>query len=134
MESRKFIYKETAIVAAGEGIGVALMLIVFAALGYFDLTVFLGGIMGGILAAANFFLMSYFAVKAADKAQAQDVAGGQKLIQLSYMGRMIGLLVALILLAKSGWFHVLALAIPLAFPRPVLTAAEFIQKKGGRKS
>lgn len=134
MESRKFIYKETAIVAAGEGVGIALMLIVFGLLGYFDLTVLLGGIMGGILAVGNFFLMSYFAVKAADKAQNQDVAGGQKLVQLSYMGRMVGLLVALVLCAKSGWFHVLALAIPLVFPRPTLTLAELIQKKGGKQS
>ena len=134
MESRAFIYRETAVVALGEGIGIALMLVIFALSGYFDITVLLGGIMGGVLAVGNFFLMSYFALKAADKAQNQDVAGGQKLIHLSYTGRMIGLLVALVLLAKSGWFHVLALAIPLAFPRPVLTAAEFIQKKGGRKS
>lgn len=134
MESRAFIYRETAVVALGEGIGIAFMLVIFALSGYFDITVLLGGIMGGVLAVGNFFLMSYFALKAADKAQNQDVAGGQKLIHLSYTGRMIGLLVALILLAKSGWFHVLALAIPLAFPRPVLTAAEFIQKKGGRKS
>lgn len=134
MESRKFIYKETAIVATGEGVGIALMLIVFWLLGYFDLTVLLGGIMGGILAVGNFFLMSYFAVKAADKAQNQDVAGGQKLVQLSYIGRMVGLLVALVLCAKSGWFHVLALAIPLVFPRPTLTLAELIQKKGGKQS
>lgn len=134
MESRKFIFKETAIVAAGEGVGIALMLIVFGLLGYFDLTVLLGGIMGGILAVGNFFLMSYFAVKAADKAQNQDVAGGQKLVQLSYIGRMVGLLVALVLCAKSGWFHVLALAIPLVFPRPTLTLAELIQKKGGKQS
>ena len=134
MESRAFIYRETAVVALGEGIAIAFMLVIFALAGYFDITVLLGGIMGGVLAVANFFLMSYFALKAADKAQNQDVAGGQKLIHLSYTGRMIGLLVALVLLAKSGWFHVLALAIPLAFPRPVLTAAEFIQRKGGRKS
>lgn len=134
MESRAFIYRETAVVALGEGIGIAFMLVIFALSGYFDITVLLGGIMGGVLAVGNFFLMSYFALKAADKAQNQDVAGGQKLIHLSYTGRMIGLLVALVLLAKSGWFHVLALAIPLAFPRPVLTAAEFIQRKGGRKS
>ena len=134
MESRAFIFRETAVVALGEGIGIAFMLVIFALSGYFDITVLLGGIMGGVLAVGNFFLMSYFALKAADKAQNQDVAGGQKLIHLSYTGRMIGLLVALVLLAKSGWFHVLALAIPLAFPRPVLTAAEYIQRKGGRKS
>lgn len=134
MESRKLIWKETAAVAAGVCIGTGLMLIIFVLAGYFDITVLLGGIMGAFLAIANFFLMSYFAVKAADKAQNQDVAGGQKLVQLSYMGRMAGLLIALVLCAKSGWFHVLALAIPLVFPRPALTLAEIILKKGGKES
>lgn len=134
MESRKYVYRETATVAIGVVIGIALMLAIFALTGHFDLTVFLGGITGGILAVGNFFLMSYYAVKAADKAQNQDVTGGQKLIHLSYTGRMIGLLVILVLCAKSGWFHVLALVIPLVFPRPALTIAELIRKKGDKKS
>ena len=134
MEPRKYTFQETAVVAAGVGIGVGLMLIIFAVTGYFDITVLWGGLMGGFLSIANFFLLSYFAMKAADKAQNQDVAGGQKLVQMSYIGRMIGLLVALVLCAKSGWFDVLALAIPVVFPRPVLTIAEFIRKKGGKAS
>ena len=50
MESRKLVFKETAIVAAGEAICVAAMIGVFVLLGYYDTAVLLGGLMGGILA------------------------------------------------------------------------------------
>ena len=107
------------------------LIAVFALLNKYDTSVLLGGLAGALIATANFFFMSLFATVAADKAEAQDVAGGQKLIQLSYMGRMLGLFLVLFLCAKSGLFHVLALAIPLIFTRPILTVSEFFKKKGG---
>ena len=131
MDSRKMIFRQTGVVALGQLICTALMIGVFALVGKFDLTVLLGGLVGMVLAIANFFLMSLFADMAADKAERQDVAGGQKLIQLSYMGRMVGLILVLVLCAKTGWCNVLALAIPLVFTRPILTLAEYKRKKGG---
>lgn len=131
MDSRKFVLKETAVIVAGQAVCTAAMIGIFALLGKFDLTVLWGGIAGALLATANFFFMSLFASLAADKAEAQDVAGGQKLIQLSYMGRMLGLSLVLFLCAKSGIFHLLALVIPLVFTRPILTVSEFFKKKGG---
>lgn len=134
MEFKNTIGKDTAVVAIGQIIGAAAMIGIFALLGHFDLTVLLGGLAGTALATANYFLMYLFASMAADKAEKhQDVAGGQKMIQMSYMGRMIGLLLALVLLAKSGWCNVIALAAPLAFTRPILTIHELILKKGGAK-
>ena len=133
MESRKLLFHETAVVAAGQAICTAAMIGVFALLGKFDVSVLLGGIVGALIATANFFIMSLFVNLAADKAEAQDVAGGQKLIQLSYMGRMLGMFLALIVLAKSGFFHPLALVLPLAFTRPILTIAEIFNKKGENK-
>ena len=131
MESRKFVFRQTGILAAGQALCTAAMIGVFALIGKFDTSVLLGGIVGSLIATANFFFMSLFATLAADKAEAQDVAGGQKLIQLSYMGRMLGLFLILFLCAKSGLFHVLALAIPLVFTRPILTVSELFKKKGG---
>ena len=83
MESRKLVLRQTLFVAAGQVICTAAMIAVFAVLGKFDRSVLLGGIVGAVVATANFFFLSLFAVLAADKAEAQDVAGGQKLIQLS---------------------------------------------------
>ena len=134
MKSKNTAFRETLPVAIGQAACTAAMIAVFGLLGKFNFSVLLGGIAGAAVSTANFFIMSFVANLAADKAEAQDVAGGQKLIQLSYMGRMIGLFVVLILCAKSGYFHPLALVIPLAFTRPILTVSEILKKKGENKA
>ena len=129
-QSRKLVLKETVWVAAGEAIGVALMFGVYAIIGKFGIPVLLGGLAGWLLATANFFFLAVMATLAADKAEAQDVAGGKKLMQGSYPIRLLVLAVLLILCARSGFFDVIALVLPLVFVRPVLTIAEFFRKKG----
>ena len=133
MNSKNTAFQETRTILLGQILCTAAMIAVFAVLGYYQFSVLLGGIAGALIATANYFFMSFFANRAADKAEAQDVAGGQKLIQLSYMGRMLGMFLALIVLAKSGFCHPLALVLPLAFTRPILTIAEIFNKKGENK-
>ncbi len=134
MDSRKSIWNDLSPILVGQILCTAAMIGIFAVLGYYDTSVLLGGIFGSLIAIANFFFMTLGVDLASKKAEAQDVAGGRKLIQLSYMGRMAFILIALILLAKSGICNVLALAIPLVFNRPILTVYEFIRKKGGNDS
>lgn len=129
MDSRKIALYETGIIALGELVGVALMIAVFALLGKYDTTVLLGGIVGGLIAVANFFSMAVITTLAADRAEAQDVESGKKLVQGSYPVRMLVLAAALFLCAKSGYFHVVALVIPLIFVRPTITLAEFFRKE-----
>ena len=129
-ESRKIVLKETALIAIGELVCVALMCGVYALIGKFSLSVVLGGLVGLVLATGNFFFMAVAATLAADKAEAQDVEGGKKLMKSSYPVRLLVLAVLLILCAKSGFFDVVALVLPLVFVRPVLTVAEFFRKKG----
>lgn len=131
MAFQKRISRQTVSVAIGQMIGIAVMIGVFALFGKFQMTVLYGALAGGAVAFLNYFIMELVANKAADKAQAQDVAGGQKLIHLSYTGRLIGLFAVLVLFAKSGWFHPLALVLPLAFTRPILTILELMVKRGG---
>ena len=133
MNSKNTALRDTGTVLIGQIVCTAAMIAVFTILGKYQLSVLLGGIAGAAIATTNFFLMSFFANRAADLAEAQDVAGGQKLIQLSYMGRMFGMFLVLILLAKSGYFHALTLVLPLAFTRPILTIAEIFKMKGERK-
>lgn len=130
-ESRKLVLKETALIAGGELICVALMCGVYALMGKFGIPVLLGGLVGALLATANFFFLAVVASLAADRAQTQDVADGQKMIRSSYLIRLLVLAVLLILCAKSGFFDLLALLLPLVFMRPVLTITEFFRKKGG---
>ena len=129
-ESRKYVLKETAIVAAGVLAGAALMCGVYCLLGAFDNTVLLGGLVGALVATGNFFSLALIATLASDKAEAGDPEGGQKLMKSSYPLRMIVMLGILLLCAKSGWCNILALVLPLAFVRPVLTVREFFRKKG----
>ena len=84
MDSRKIVLQETSVIAIGEAICYPLMLLAFYLCGAFDRTVVIGGIAGALIATANFFFMALSTSLAADKAQAQDIKGGQSTIQFSY--------------------------------------------------
>ena len=114
----------------GEVVCVALMLGVYALLHKLNLSVILGGLVGTVLAVGNFFFMAVIATLAADKAQAQDVEGGQKLMKSSYPIRILLLAGLLVVCAWSGYFDILALALPLLFVRPIIMVCEFFGKKG----
>lgn len=131
MDSRKIVFKETGIILLGELISVPVMMLIFYLAGYFDPTVIYGGIAGAAIAVANFFLMALSTSVAADKAERQDVKGGQATMQTSYILRQLLLFGALILCAKSGVMNLLALVIPVLLVRPIITIAEFFRKKGG---
>lgn len=134
MESRKIVYCETGIVAIGVAVCTAVMMLVYALLGRFDLSVLWGSLAGAVLSIGNFFFMAVGASLAADKAENQDVKGGSLLVRNSYMVRLLILLIVLIACAKSGVFNLIALVIPLLFVRPTLTVAEFFRKKGADPS
>lgn len=130
MDSRKLVLRQTAVVALGEALGVGAMLGIAALLGYSGRTVLLGGIVGGLLATANFLFMAIFACMAADKAEAQNVKGGKALIQASFLGRTAVLFVALFAFVKSGLCSPVTALLPLLFVRPTITIAEFFRKSG----
>ena len=134
MDSRKFVLKETGIVALGQAVCIALLIGIFALLGKFDTAVWLGGIAGGVLAVANFFFMAISASVASEKAVAQDVKGGQLTMRLSYMVRLAVIFIILFALVKSGVCNVFTAVLPLAFTRPILFVADFFRKSGEIKA
>lgn len=75
MDSRKIVFKETAIVAVGEVLGIGVMLGIYALLHRFSGRVAYSAALGGVLALLNFFLMAVGTSLAADKAEAQNVKG-----------------------------------------------------------
>ena len=133
MDNRKYIISQTLTLLAGEVILCALMVGVFAVLGYFDLTVVWGALAGALIATANHAILIFGVLAASAKAEKQDVKGGQALVQMSYMGRLFGLFLILVLCAKSGVFNLIALVLPLVFTRPLLTFTEYYHKKGGNE-
>lgn len=130
MDSRKTVFQQTGVVALGVGLGTAAMLGVFALLDQFAFSVVLGGIVGAVVAIGNFFFMAISVCMAADKAQNQDVQGGQATVKRSYLLRMVVMVVILFAFAKSGLCNVIALVVPLLFVRPTITIAEFFRKAG----
>lgn len=130
LESRKIVLRETAIVAIGEALCCAIMVGVFVLAGHFAMNVLWGALAGYVLTVGNFFVMAVGTSLAADKAEDQNVSAGKNLMRSSMMLRYVVLAVLLFVLAKSGVCNVIALALPLAFVRPVLMLSEFFRKKG----
>lgn len=133
MESRKIVFKETAMILIGQVICIAVMFGVYALLGRFTTKVLLGGIVGGVAATLNFFFMAISTSLAADKAEQDNVKGGKATVQGSYLIRMVVLFVVLFACIKSDWFDLLALLLPLVFVRPILSVGEFFRKSGDKK-
>ncbi len=133
MDMRKYVLSQTGIVALGEAVGVAAMVGVFALLGQFNKTVLLGGIVGGMVAVANFLVMAIGVSIAADKAEQQNVKGGQAAIKISYALRMAVMALVLFAFARSGICNVIALVVPLIFVRFTLTLQEFFKRKPGEQ-
>ena len=129
MDSRKIVFQQTAIIAIGELICSALMVAVFAALGYFRMNVLWGALVGSLVMTANYFFMAVTVSLAADKAQQDQVQQAKKMVQLSSTVRLIAMGIVLFACIKLG-ANVIALVLPLAFARPILMLAEFFRKKG----
>ena len=134
MDARKIVWKHTATLLLGQVICLGMMYAVFALLKRFDITVLLGGLVGTLLSTLNFFFMAVGTSLAADKAENQDVKGGQKLIRLSYASRTVILFVVLFACIKSKLFNLFALLLPLVFVRPILMFAEFFRKPGEKST
>lgn len=134
MDPRKIVLHETLVIAVGTVLCAAVMVGIYALLGFLDRTVVLGALIGSVLSIANFFIMAVSTNLAADKAQEQDVSAGKKLVQGSYMIRLLAIFGILFVFAKTGLCDPLAMVLPLAFVRPVITVYEFFRKKEDKKA
>ena len=132
LESRKIVIRESLYILLGVSALTALMYGIYALIGLFDIGVLLGGLVGTVLACGNFFFMAVTASIAADKAEEQNVNGGNRIIRLSYPVRLLVLTGVLLACGFSGVFDPIALVLPLAFVRPVLMLGTFFRKGSGK--
>ena len=130
MNTRRFVLRETGMLAIGEALCTGLMVGIFAATGYYNTTVLLGAAVGLFIAVANFFLMAVAAEAAADRAVNDDVKGGKAIVKTSQNMRLIGMFALILVLAKTGVCNPIAMVIPLVLARPVLMVVEFFRKAG----
>lgn len=127
--SRKYVLRQTLVLLFGEMVCVGAMWFGYMLLGKCSSSVILGGLVGVLVVTGNFLALATIATLAADRAEQQDVPGGEKLIRGSYPIRLLAMAAILVLCAKSGEVDVVALVLPLLFSRPVFTVAEFFDKK-----
>ncbi len=114
------VRKETKRVAIMTLIGVILMIVVFCILHQiwpdyipFDYTVFLGGIVGGIVGVANFFLMG---LTVQDVANTTDEELARSKMRASYMRRSTMQLFWAVIAIIAPCFQFMAGILPILFP------------------
>lgn len=129
MDSKKIVLRETAVIAVGELLCSALMLCVYAALGFFQFKVLWSALGGCIIMIVNHFFMSVTICLAGDRAERGEVDAAKKSVQLSSTVRLICMGIALFVGIRLG-ADVIALVLPLAFVRPILMVCELFGKKG----
>ena len=101
-----------------------IMVGVFAACGYFDMSVIYGAILGYAAAMANFILLAITLSKSLGKAEHATRTMG-----LSYVLRMIMIAAAVMIAITSPFFNYVAAVIPLVFPRFAIMIMNLRKKK-----
>ena len=129
MDSRKIVYRETALVAGGEMLLTAAMVGIFGALGYFSLIVLWSGLVGCLIAICNHFAVGVTVSLAADRAVRGEVEAAKQMVKTSATMRLVIMGILLFVALKLG-ANAVALILPLLFIRPILMLAEFFRKKG----
>lgn len=112
-------------VTCGTAVLTVAMIVVFAIIGKFDITVLLGALLGFCGAALNFYLLALTLLKSLEKGK-----NATAFISSSYLLRILFIAAVVIFAIKSPHFNYIAVVIPLIFPRVIITVLEGIMKSG----
>ena len=112
---------------------IALMLIlellVFFILGFFDITVLYGGLLGSLVSFLNFFFLAVTVEMSVKKGK----ANAQGTMGISYMVRLLFIALAVVFAIKSSYINYVSAVIPLIFPRISILILNILSKKGEAK-
>lgn len=121
----KNLLKEVYRMAVGVLILSAVSVIVFLVLGYFDITVIYGTLLGAAVCVLNYFFLALSIQKAVSKSE----GGAKGTLGSSYTLRMILIGVTVYAGIKISYFNYVAVIIPFLFPRIIIMAINFIQNR-----
>lgn len=134
------VLTQTAHVALGVAAMVAVMLVVYAVLGRFSLSVLGGGLYAGALGVANFFIMGLMVQsitdRAAERQRTEEEITALSLemknrMKLSYNLRMIALFALLVLGIAVFHFDALATILAALFPSVVIRILQILEARKG---
>ena len=138
MKPDRAVRRETLRVAAGVFALVAVMLLVYAALGRLNARVALGGLYTGALTVVNFFVMGLTVQgvtnRAAEKSRSEQELADLTIemknrMKLSYNARMIALFGLLVLGLAVFKFDPLATILPVVFPTIVIRVLQILEAR-----
>lgn len=132
MQLRRIV-KDCTLFAVFEAVFCAAMVGILALVYKFDLSTILGAMIGWVVALGYYVCIIICVNLATERAKAQDVEGGQKLMRISYPLRMLGVLALLLICAITGVFDILALALPMLFVQPAMAVANALQRRRAAK-
>lgn len=107
---------ETKRIAVGVFSMLAIMLIVYAALGRFSLAVLLGGLIGALYAVLNFLLLGMTVQKVAEMREENEELARMQM-KSSYNMRMVIMILLIVVAFALPFVDGLACMIPMLFPR-----------------
>lgn len=125
------VKKEIKFMALGCALCSAVVMLVFAFIGKFDLSVLFGALVGYVLAVGNFILMSYGVVKALETG---DEASAKLKMRSSYIWRTIVMLGVMALAIAFEAVHWVPVLISVFYPRIIITARGIFNNIRARKN
>ena len=126
----KNLFNEVVKMAIGVFSLSVLMVIVFALLGYFDLKVIWGALLGALGCTLNYAFLAYSVQNVVEK-EKEMVKG---YMSMSYTFRMLFIAAIIIIAIKVEWINYIAAVIPFFFTRIVIMILNIRVKKGGDKN
>lgn len=148
MKTNKNSYVDTIYLGIGEIAVSLIVVLLYIAIGFFNITVLTGALLGTIVTIVNFLILSYSVNKAVN--QFMELRGDEEMndeqaaafakanslkiqnaVTKSYVLRTGLMMGSLVLAFITKLFNPLATLIPLVMYKPLLYAIEFIKKKRG---
>ena len=121
------VLRETKRIAAGVFSMLAIMLIVYAAMGRFSLAVVLGGLIGALYAVLNFLLLGMTVQKVADMREENEELARMQM-KSSYNMRMVIMILLIVVAFALPFVDGLACMIPMLFPRLTIFVLQLTEK------
>ena len=130
MQKHRDIFEQTGCLAVAVALCIAAMLAVYALAGRFDNAVFIGALVGFVLAMGNFLSLSITVSNALDRAaNGGSPQKAQLEIQTSSVVRPVVLVIIYILLFRAKLCDPVAAILPLLFAQVCIKLIEFFRKE-----
>lgn len=121
------VLRETRRIAVGVFSMLAIMLVVYAAMGRFSLAVVLGGLIGSLYAVINFLLLGMTVQKVAEMREGNEELARMQM-KSSYNMRMVIMILLIVVAFALPFVDGLACMIPMLFPRLTILVLQLTGK------